>query len=140
MSNHRASIKNLQPQPLYKHFISDGHSLDDLIVQPIEKVELCTEDEVSLHSKRLQREDFWMRELRTIQPYGLNDNIRSVGSISKLPTEPVVWRYFHPRKRVRSINQGDVHKVPQSLNTINPRNGLLAKLVITNPSAFLRSL
>ena len=40
MSNHRASIKNLQPQPFYKHFNSDGHSLDYLIVQPIEKVEL----------------------------------------------------------------------------------------------------
>ena len=35
MNNHRASIKNLQPQPLYKHFNSDGHSLEDLTMQPI---------------------------------------------------------------------------------------------------------
>ena len=32
----------------------------------VEKVELSTKDEVSLHSKRLQRKDFWIRELRTI--------------------------------------------------------------------------
>ena len=68
MNNHRASIKNLQPQPLYKHFNSDGHFLEDLTVQPMEKVELDDDEEVSLHSKRLHREDVWMRELKTIQP------------------------------------------------------------------------
>ena len=79
-----------------------------------------------------------MRELKTIQPYGLKDNVRSVGSISKLPVEPIVWCYFH--HRMRCIDQGDFHKVPQSLNTIIPRTGSLAKLVFINPSAFLRSL
>ena len=59
-------------------------------MQPIEKVELVDDEEVCLHSK-LYREDFWMRELETIQPYGLNDNVRSVGNVSKLPEEPVVW-------------------------------------------------
>ena len=35
MNNHRASI---QPLPLYKHFNSGGRSLEDLTMQPIEKV------------------------------------------------------------------------------------------------------
>ena len=51
---------------------------------------LKQEDTMSLHAKRLNWEDFWMRELKTIQPYGLNDNVCSVGNISKLPVEPVV--------------------------------------------------
>ena len=102
MSNHRNRVKSLQPQPLYKHFNSDGHSLDDLTIQPIEEVVLEPGDEMSLHSKRLSREDFWMRELKTIQPYGLNDNVRSVGNISKLPEEPVVWSFFHRHSRNRN--------------------------------------
>ena len=75
-------MKSLKPQPLYKHFNSDGHSLEDVIVQPIEEVVVEPEENISLHAKRLEREDFWMRELKTIQPYGLNDNIRSVGNIN----------------------------------------------------------
>ena len=94
MSNHRNRIKSLQPQPIYKHFNSDGHSLGDLTIQPIEEVVFEPGDEMSLHSKRLSRENFWMRELKTIQPYGLNDNVCSVGNISKLPEEPVVWSFF----------------------------------------------
>ena len=43
-------------------------------MQPIEKVELDDDEEVSLHSKRLHR---GMRELKTVQPYGLNDNVHS---------------------------------------------------------------
>ena len=36
-------------------------------------------------SKLLDREDFWMRELCSIvYPYGLNDNVRGLGNISKL--------------------------------------------------------
>ena len=57
MSNHRNRVKRLQPQPLYKHFNSDGHSLDDLPIQPIEEVVLEPGDEMSLHSKRLSREN-----------------------------------------------------------------------------------
>ena len=92
MSNHRNRIKSLQPQPLYKHYNSDGHSLDDLTIQPIEEVVHVLEPghEKSLHSKWLSREDFWMRELKTIQPYGLSDNVCGVGNISKLPEERVV--------------------------------------------------
>jgi len=110
MSNHRNRIKSLQPQPLYKHFNSDGHSLDDLTIQPIEEVVLEPGDEMSLHSKRLSRENFWMRELKTIQPYGLNDNVRSVGNITKLPEEPVVWSFFHRCSRVRKHKPRRQHR------------------------------
>ena len=73
-------------------------------------------------AKRQEREDFWMRELKTIQPYGLNDNVRSVGNISKLPQEPVVWSFFHRRSRARK------HK-PRRHPRSNPR--------IENPKEWL---
>ena len=129
MNNHRASIRNLQPQPIYKHFNSDGHSLEDLTMQPIERVELSDDDdEVSLHSKRLHREDFWMRELKTIQPYGLNDNVRSVGNISKLPVEPVVWRYFNQHKRGRKYKPRRRHSHRPDVKYENPKQWLISQI------------
>ena len=38
MNNHRANIKSLKPQFLYKYFTSDGHGLEDMFVQPIESI------------------------------------------------------------------------------------------------------
>ena len=32
----------------------------------------------------VEREDYWCRELCTFYPYGLNDNVRGVGNISKM--------------------------------------------------------
>ena len=66
MNNHRASIRNLQPQFLYKHFNSDGHSTDDIEIQPIEKIVSGSDNNASIHARRLEREDFGMRELKTI--------------------------------------------------------------------------
>ena len=47
---------------------------------PIEEV---TSDStvISARAKRLEREDYWCRELCTVYPYGLNDNVRKVGNI-----------------------------------------------------------
>ena len=50
---------------------------------PIEKI-FDTGNKVSSTSKRLEREDYWCRELCTFYPYGLNDNVRGVGNISKM--------------------------------------------------------
>ena len=51
-----------------------------------------------------------------------------------------IWPHRQCAGSVGSINQGDNHEVPQSVNTKIPRNGLLAKLVITNPSAFNKKI
>ena len=58
-----------------------------LMTLPIEEVRLEPGENVSILSKRL---DFWMRELKTIQPDGLN-NVKGVGNISKHNVELVVW-------------------------------------------------
>ena len=45
---------------------------------------------MSLSAKRLEREEFWYRELCTVYPYGLNDNVRKVGNVSKCGPELVI--------------------------------------------------
>ena len=82
-NNHRSSLKRLTNLYLYHHFSSDGHSEDDICIMPIE--EITPGDRANVTSIRLEREDYWCRELCTYYPYGLNDNVRGVGNISKQP-------------------------------------------------------
>ena len=83
LNNHRSSLKRLTNLYLYHHFSSDGHSEDDICIMPIEKI--TPGDRASVTSIQLEREDYWCRELCTYYPYGLNDNVRGVGNISKQP-------------------------------------------------------
>ena len=54
LNNHRNRIKNC------------AHTVHDISIMPIEEVVLGPEDNVTLASKLLDREDFWMRELRSV--------------------------------------------------------------------------
>ena len=85
---------------LYNHFSSDGHTEDDICIMPIEKI-FDTGNKVSSTSKRLEREDYWCRELCTFYLYGLNDNVRGVGNISKMKGQGqlVVNTLFNRNKR-----------------------------------------
>ena len=85
-NNHRNRLKQLCGLYLYHHFNSAGHSLDDINIMPIEEVVLEQTDGTTLPSKRLQREEYWYRELcmQCVSPYGLNDNVRGVGNVSKM--------------------------------------------------------
>ena len=67
---------------LYQHFCSNGRNEDDIAIMPIEEVFLEDGECLSLASKRLQREEYWYKELATIYPYGLNNNVKNVGNIS----------------------------------------------------------
>ena len=73
---------------------------DDVCIMPIEKI-FDTGNKVSSTSKRLEREDYWCRELCTFYPYGLNDNVREVGNISKMKGQGqlVVNTLFNRNKR-----------------------------------------
>ena len=94
MNNQRANIKSLKPQFLCKHFTCDGHGLEDMFVQPIKSIVVAPNEQASAYSKRLEREEFWIRELKTVYPYGLKDNIRGIGNISKQNDELTVWKFF----------------------------------------------
>ena len=69
---------------IVKHFNQPGHSVADILIQPIEKIELLPgESDEDVTIRRLDRERFWMLELGTVYPYGLNDRLQSVGNVSK---------------------------------------------------------
>ena len=50
---------------------------------PIEAVFHSPEDTTTIGSKLLSREEFWYKELVSIYPYGLNDNVKQLGNVSK---------------------------------------------------------
>ena len=57
--------------------------MDDIRRQPIEHITQSpgeTEKDVTI--RRLDRERFWMLELGTMYPYGLNDRLQHVGNVS----------------------------------------------------------
>ena len=117
LNNHRNRLKKLSCQYLYQHFNSDGHTENDINIVPIEEVELTPTDKISLSAKRLEREYFWYRELCTVYPYGLNDNVRGVGNVSKQSPNIVVHTLFNRQhrkfkkrrgKRLRSMVEREV--------------------------------
>ena len=57
--------------------------MDDIKIQPIEHITQnpgVTEQDVTI--RRLDREWFWMLELGTMYPYGLNDRLQHVRNVS----------------------------------------------------------
>ena len=89
-------MKRLTNLYLYHHFSSDGHTEDDISIMPIRQITFSVRANVTV--LRLGREYYWCRELCMYYPYGLNDNIRGIGNISKKPGL-VVNELFNGRDR-----------------------------------------
>ena len=70
--------------------------MDDIAIMPIE--EITPVHGVNVKSLQFEREDHWCRELCTYYLYGLNDNVRGVGNMSKKPGL-VVNELFNRRGR-----------------------------------------
>ena len=67
---------------------------------PIEEVVVDPGENITLASKLLIREEYWYKEICSIYPYGLNDNVRKVGNISKcIDKGIVVYTLFNKQKR-----------------------------------------
>ena len=117
INNHRNRLKNLCDLYLYQHFNSDDHSEDDILVMPIEAVSISKGECITLTAKRRHREDYWYRELKTIYPYGLNDNVKGVGNISKCRDRTlVIWKLFNRhmrkyRKRPAEARKRNGHRI-----------------------------
>ena len=108
LNNHHNRLKQLCDLYLYNNFNSDGHSLDDILLMPTEEVSLSQKDNISLSSKLLLREEFWYRELCCVHPYGLNDNVRQFGNVSK---SFVVYLFYdmHAVQRLRATTYVYAH-------------------------------
>ena len=58
LNNHRNRLKQLCDLYLYNYFSSDGHSLADVSIMPIEEVLVTADDNTNIASKLLEREEF----------------------------------------------------------------------------------
>ena len=105
INQHRSSIRKSNPSTFVaKHFASPGHTVDEIRVMPIECIEPHpNETQRSIDSRRRTREEFWIRELGALNPYGLNDKLQSFGTISqrKQGSLHVTYAFFnkHPHRR-----------------------------------------
>ena len=71
---------------LYQHFKRTGHSPDNVLVQPVEKLIYNENSSVRFNTiKRLETELKWIKLLQSASPLGFNDNIFQEGNISKMP-------------------------------------------------------
>lgn len=88
---------------LYRHFKRTGHSITNILVQPVEKI---TYDENSSQRfrniLRHETELKWIKKLQTPFPLGLNDNIYHEGNISKLPEFDVFSLLDCRKRKIRS--------------------------------------
>ena len=87
-SGHKSSIKsNTSCQLIHKHFEESGHNLSNCRIIPIEKIDRSSLNHLnltpnqinnSLNKLRLDREKFWITNLQTAYPYGLNSRVKGV--------------------------------------------------------------
>ena len=79
-----------KPKPIdtfiYQHFKLTGHSPNDVLVQPVEKL-TYDKNSSSIFKiiKRYETELKWIKLLQTSFPMGFKDNIYHEGNISKMP-------------------------------------------------------
>src|SRR5215469_1135090 len=102
MNGHRSGIKSKVDNILYNHFQGPCR-LDDISVQPIEAFGGKGHKE-SVSKQRKFRENFWIKELRTTYPYGLNDKCN--GRIWKNKNkEDITASIFNPTKCIKRKNR-----------------------------------
>ena len=72
-----------------------------------------------------KREEFWYRELCTVYPYGLNDNVRKAGNVTKCGPELVIHtlfngqlRKFRKRKMRKTKRKVEVRKLTEEVDTL----------------------
>ena len=86
---------------LYQHFKRTGHSPDNVLVQPVEKLIYDENSSVRFSTiKRFESELKWIKLLQSASPLGFNDNIYQEGNISKMPDFDV-FSLLEIRKRKR---------------------------------------
>ena len=120
LSGHRSSIKKHANTFIARHFNLPGHTMDDIRVQPIEHITRNPgETEKDITIRRLDRERFWMLELGTMYPYGLNDRLQHVGNVShsSVRSRHNVFNLFHRQQR---RNRSHGHR-SNSSRTSGPR-------------------
>ena len=98
MNGHRGSIFGKKNTFLAQHFKEELHGYDNMSVQIIEKLDGSSDGKEN-KAARLKREKYWMKELCTISPFGLNDKIHGVGNMSQASGKIHATLLFNQHKR-----------------------------------------
>ena len=69
MNGHRSDLTKKTLLPVSQHFVSPGHSLDDF---GRSKIYIIDHNPNWKENQRQKRESFWIRELQTLRPEGIN--------------------------------------------------------------------
>ena len=86
---------------LYQHFKRTGHSPDNVLVQPVEKLIYDENSSVRFNTiKRFETELKWIKLLQSSSPLRFSDNIYQEGNISKMPNFDL-FSLLEIRKRKR---------------------------------------
>ena len=89
---------------LYQHFKRTGHSPDNVLVQPVEKLIYDENSSVRFNTiKRFESELKWIKLLQSASPLGFNENLYQEGNISKMPDFDV-FSLLEIRKRKRILD------------------------------------
>ena len=100
MNGHRSAIIKGGQSLLHRHFHQPDHSVDDMRVQILEKVYYSSENPTLFTSLRRTRELFWIKELGTAKPYGFNDQIKGVGTLSSISCKKTnIYSLFNKQPR-----------------------------------------
>ena len=113
MNGHRSAIKNGGQGLLHRHFHQPDQSVDDMRVQIIEKVYYSSDNTTLLTLFRRTRELFWIKELGTAKPYGFNDQIKGVDTLSSISCKKTnIYSLFHKQPgRKRSHGKRHYNKI-----------------------------
>ena len=100
---------------LYQHFKRTGHSPDNVLVQPVEKLFYAENSSVRFNTiKWLETEFKWIKLLQSPSPLGFYDNIFQEGNISKMSDfdvfSPLENRKRKPRSHGKRQKGNDKHK------------------------------
>ena len=125
LAGHRANILNGTEGCIMLDHFTKFHNICDMIVKPID---ICD-------SKVLRdREKFWMQELNSIYPYGLNSRIDIQGihdAHEHVKKGEVIYKTFNTVKNNRTKRGSGINRRANTEQDQNP--------IIFDPQAFIRS-
>ena len=101
---------------LHRHFHQSNHSVDDMRVQILEKIYHSSGSPSLSTPLRRERELFWIKELGTAKPYGFNDQIKGVGTLSSTSCKKMNAYTLFKKHQRRKSSHGKCHynkKAPQ---------------------------
>ena len=109
MNGHRSAIKKGGQSLLHRHVHQPDHSVINMRVQIFEKIYHSSENPTLLTTIHSTRELFWIKELGTAKPYGFNDQIKGVGTLSSISCkETNIFSLFNKQPR-RKRSHGKRH-------------------------------